>query len=123
MDNSSHLQIEVHRSAHSTVLVLGGELDIASAPALDEQLEQAIGPDVAFVIVDLRGLQFMDSTGLATMIRAWQAARRAGRRFVIVRGSPQVDRLFELTSVDEQFVIVDAPEEVLPVELQHPAGS
>jgi anti-sigma B factor antagonist len=123
MEHASHLQIDVHRNAHSTVLALGGELDIASAPALDEQLEQAIGPDVAFVIVDLRALQFMDSTGLATMIRAWQAAREAGRRFVVVRGSPQVDRLFELTSADEQFVIVDTPEDVLPVELQNPAGS
>lgn len=123
MDNASHLQIDVHRSTHSTVLALIGELDLASAPALEEQLEQAIGPDVAFVIVDLRGVQFMDSTGLATMIRAWQAARAAGRRFVVVKGGPQVDRLFELTSADEQFVIVDAPEDVLPVELQHPAGS
>jgi len=58
----------------------------------------------------------MDSTGLSVLVRAHQRAVEKGRRFAVVRGSQQVQRLLSLTGVAERLTLVDAPEELLSAE-------
>lgn len=113
VDTLGRLHIGVRTDARATVIALAGELDLASAPALRAQLEDTIGSRVELVILDLRGVDFMDSTGVAVLIRARQAARDSWQRFALVRGGHQVDRLFRITSLDQHFMIVDAPEDLL----------
>jgi anti-anti-sigma factor len=60
-------------------------------------------------VIDLRGLEFMDSTGLRTLVSADQRARNAGRRLAIVRGPEAVDRIFNVTRLDERLELVDDP--------------
>ena len=55
----------------------------------------------------------MDSTGLSILVKANQQAVDEGRRFGLVKGSPQVQRLLDLTGVAEHLTLVDAPEELL----------
>jgi anti-anti-sigma factor len=57
--------------------------------------------------------KFMDSTGLSILVEAHQRAVDAGRRFGLVKGSAQVQRLLALTGVAERLTLVDAPEELL----------
>lgn len=83
-----------------------------SAPALMRALEDAAAPDVELIVVDLRGVDFMDSTGLHAVLQAAQHAVEAGRRFALVRGSHQVQRLFELTGVTDGMTIVDSPDQL-----------
>ena len=90
-------------------LELAGELDISSAPVLEEALGRIEADQPSLLLVDLRGLDFMDSTGLRTLVSANQRARTQGRRFAIVRGPEQVDRIFSVTRLDERFEIVDDP--------------
>jgi anti-sigma B factor antagonist len=88
------------------VLRLRGELDLATASELSEQLGRA-EHDARVVVIDLRGLEFMDSTGVALLASADRRARERGGRLVVVRGGRQVQRLFELTGLDGRLEIVD----------------
>jgi anti-anti-sigma factor len=90
-------------------LELTGELDISSAPVLEEALGRIEAGQPSLLLVDLRGLEFMDSTGLRTLVSANQRARTQERRLAIVRGPEQVDRIFSVTRLDERFEIVDDP--------------
>lgn len=95
------------------MISVSGELDLASSAGLDEELQRLIESDVEQVILDLRELEFMDSTGLSTLVKAHQRAEEAGRRFGLVRGPQQVQRLLSLTGVEERLTFADTPEELL----------
>lgn len=76
---------------------VAGELDIATAPALEQTLRDA-ELRARLVVLDLRELTFTDSCGVHVIINASVRANQAGRRLVIVRGPAQADRLFTLTA-------------------------
>ena len=102
------------RNADATaVITVSGELDLASSPALEEELERVAQSDAQLVVVDLRHLEFMDSTGLSVLVRAHQRAEENGRRLGLVNGSQQVQRLLTLTGVADRLTLTDAPEELL----------
>jgi anti-anti-sigma factor len=95
------------------VIAVIGELDLASSPTLEESLERVFQSGSRLVILDLRELDFMDSTGLSVLIRAHQTAEDGDRRLCLVKGPPQVQRLLSLTGVGERLGVVDAPEDAL----------
>jgi anti-sigma B factor antagonist len=89
-------------------VTVAGELDIATAPQLERVLGR-LAVDPALVFLDLRELEFMDSTGLHVILAADRRVRSAGGQLVIVRGPAQIDRLFALTGVDSHLELVDQP--------------
>ena len=95
------------------MITVSGELDLASSAALEEELVRLAESDSEQVILDLRELEFMDSTGLSTLVKAHQRAQEAGQRFGLVRGPQQVQRLLSLTGVAERLPFADTPEELL----------
>jgi anti-anti-sigma factor len=89
-------------------VTVAGELDIATAPELERALRRpAVDPAVVFL--DLRELEFMDSSGLHVILAADRRVRSAGGQLVIVRGPAQVDRLLALVGIDCQLELVDQP--------------
>ena len=72
----SHFRVETRNDGRAAVITVTGELDLASSAALEEELARVVGTGVAQVIVDLRELEFMDSTGLSTLVKAHQRADR-----------------------------------------------
>jgi anti-anti-sigma factor len=106
-------QLEVRREQRAAVISVSGELDLASAPELEQELQRAAADSAELVILDLRELQFIDSTGLGLLIKAHRQAESMGRKFAIVRGQSQVQRLLGLTGIDERLTLVDSPEELL----------
>jgi|SRR5690242_20065569 anti-anti-sigma factor len=113
MDEPTHLHIGASAVNDAVVITLAGELDLASAAAFADAIDRATASGAELVIVDLRGLEFMDSTGIGVLVRARQAAARSRYRFAVVKGSPQVDRILSLTGLDEQITLLDSPEELL----------
>ena len=89
------------------MLTLHGELDLSSSAALEEELHRVDG--VGLVVVDLRDLAFLDSTGLGVLVRAHQRLREEGNQFALIEGEGQVSRLLELTGLSEQLTIVRDP--------------
>jgi anti-anti-sigma factor len=89
---------------------LQGELDLASTRPLEEELERVEHSRPRVIVLDLRSLTFLDSTGLRVITSADGRAREQGRRLVIVKGPAPVHRVFEITKLDEHLELVeDAP--------------
>jgi anti-sigma B factor antagonist len=109
----NQFQVEVSRNGAAAVVAVSGELDLASGPELEAELDQLTGPDIHLVVIDLRELDFMDSTGLSILVRAHQRLAGEGCEMGLVKGSQQVQRLLDLTGVAERLRLVDAPEELL----------
>lgn len=91
-----------------THVVVAGELDLMSSPRLDEVLDGLAGEDRR-IVLDLRGLEFMDSTGLALILRFHGRARDEPFDVVVVRGPEAVDRIFRMTETDELLGLLDVP--------------
>ena len=106
-------RVEVRTDGRAAIITVSGELDLASAPSLASEIEQASRSDSALLVLDLRGLEFMDSTGLSVIIKAHQRLSEQGRDLCLIRGPQQVQRLLDLTGVAERLQLVNTPEEIV----------
>jgi anti-sigma B factor antagonist len=113
MRDAGNLLIGVSSEGERVVLRLDGELDLASVPTLEHAVEDA-PLDATELVLDLRGLEFIDSTGLRAILLQDKRSTERGQTFALVRGPEQVQRLMNMTHVDEHLKIVASPEEILP---------
>jgi anti-sigma B factor antagonist len=113
MAAEGNLSIDVRREGERVVLRVDGELDLASVPLLENEAENATLDNPAEIVLDLRGLEFIDSTGLRAILSLDKRATERGQTFALVRGSEQVQRLMNMTRVDEHLKIISSPEEIL----------
>ena len=99
--------LRIHAVEHdgSIVLAVEGELDIATSPLLDEALVQARATDATSIVVDLFKISFIDSTGLHVLFKH-VCAEEGRARLYLTRGSPQVERLFELSGAKDYLPFV-----------------
>jgi anti-sigma B factor antagonist len=90
---------DVEPSHGKVHLIPRGEIDLASVPVLEGKLRELRETGFDHLVVDLREVTFMDSTGLR-LILAWDDESRAdGVDFELIPGAPIVQRLFEITGV------------------------
>ena len=91
-------------------LTLRGELDLATAPELEQLVNEHIDAGQE-VVVDLRGLEFMDSSGIRVLVAAHARAGRTGARLFVVRPAPgnAVAKIVEVSGLDGELNIVDDP--------------
>ena len=68
----------------------------------------ASADSAAKIVLDLSELEFIDSMGIHFVVTAHQAAEKAGREFSIVRGGPEVDRIFKLVGLSDVLPFEDA---------------
>ena len=85
------------REGDAFLLSLYGELDIASARVLERRLQMARSSRAGRVVLDLSGLQFIDSAGLHALVRVQEELRAAGQELALLRGPRAVQQVFELT--------------------------
>jgi anti-sigma B factor antagonist len=81
-------------------IALRGELDLVTAPKLIECLTSVEGNGVTGVILDLRELTFIDSTGIHTLVKAYERAQGNGHRFAMVGLQPAARRILEITGTE-----------------------
>jgi anti-anti-sigma factor len=97
----------MHRTTHvgaALVVVLQGEIDIATVDALRARLADACEGDVT---VDLRRVEFLDCLGLQVLLAQHPRSSARGRRLDFVQGPPAVRRVFELTGTLERLSFVE----------------
>jgi anti-sigma B factor antagonist len=104
--------IEIEQRAGRTILNLSGELDLATVGELEDALTQRLdsGEDL---VVDLRSLQFMDSSGVRALVAAHAGAQNGSGSLLIVRperGS-EVDRVIDVSGIASALGMVDEPPE------------
>ena len=91
-----------------TLLACIGELDLATIPAFEDALCRAEA-DGRAIVLDISGLEFIDSRGLAMILALDRRVREADGRLTIVRGPDAVNRMFEVTGVLDRLEFVDSP--------------
>jgi anti-sigma B factor antagonist len=95
--------ISEERRDGSSVVSPWGEVDVATAPALRDRLEQVIESDQGPVVVDLTAVTFIDSTGLGVLIGARKQCDDNGRALRVVMSEPRILKVFEITGLTEFF--------------------
>ena len=113
MSGDEQLQIVTQQRADRLVLELHGELDMVSSPRLGETFAGLGADGPGTVVLDLRGVSFLDSTGLKAIFGARNAAHKRGQQFAVTPGSPQVQRLLSLTRLGDHLTTIDTPDAVL----------
>ena len=93
----THLTIDKEQNAAGCLLVAEGEIDLASAPPLELELEECLG--LGSVVVDLSKVTFIDSTGLRVLLTAHERAGQTGRKVRLVVAEGPVTKLLSITGV------------------------
>jgi anti-anti-sigma factor len=100
------------------VVAVRGELDLGTASELEGPLDEAIAAGDASVLIDLTDCEFIDSTGIALIVRAWQRLDRSADgegngRVVICSYNEQVRRVLEITGLELSIPIHGTRDEAL----------
>lgn len=112
MNRFAHFSASLARHGSVLHLRLTGELDLATVPELEASLPHP-GP-AEILVIDLRALDFIDSTGIHVLMRLDVAARNEGWSLMLVRAPSEVQRVLDICHVADRIDIVDSPGEVSP---------
>jgi anti-anti-sigma factor len=102
MDQDLAPNFGIERRDDATILLVNGEVDLASSPALESVIAEVDAS--SRLVIDLSGCTYLDSSALSVFVRAYKA--RAERLFVVVPLGARIRRLFALTKLDEVLAIV-----------------
>ena len=106
------LRVDSQRIGDASVVSARGEIDLATSRELEVALDAARA-GAATLVLDLRGVEFIDTSGLRIVFDHRQRAKSGGYRFVVVRGTPQVQRVLAIAGFrDTDGLFVDDPSEV-----------
>lgn len=92
------------------VLELAGDIDVETARALRAHIVDRFSEPSAQVVVDLSGVDFMDSSGLGALVSGWQLTRDDGA-FRIAGANPVVQRVLSITGMEEVFALYPTVED------------
>ena len=98
----------MHAEGSAEIVVVRGEIDLATADAVRADLRGAFERS-GNVVLDLREVTFMDTQGLAVVIETQQSAAADGTRFAMTRAPDHVHRLFDMIGLTPRLTIVDDP--------------
>jgi anti-sigma B factor antagonist len=99
---------DVRADAGSVVVRLAGELDLEVAGGVAAAVEELLDDGCPHVVVDLRELSFVDSSGIHMLVAASRSAERRHRAVSLIPGPQHVQRVLELTATDSLFSFVAA---------------
>lgn len=113
MTSPEPFAVDVERRRSTLVVVPTGELDLATAPQLSQTIRAE--NDYERLVIDLRELEFMDSSGVRLLVAEQERAGEEGHELRIVRGSAEVERVLRVTRLDERLPFVEPDELDAPV--------
>ena len=106
------MNIEIRNEAQTSIVLLEGDVDLESSPTVRTALLECVGRKQA-VVVDMSAVSYIDSSGVASLVEAFQAARKSQSRFVLARVSDAALRVLELARLDKVFTIIGDVEDAL----------
>jgi len=101
--------LHVVRDGQTAHIAPSGELDIASAPELERAIAEETAAPGARLVLDLRELTFMDSSGLRTLAQTNAQASKGEFELSIIRGQRQIERVLEISGLATLLPLIDAP--------------
>jgi len=98
------------------VLPLKGEIDLHVSPGVESSLASMIAKRPEHVVVDFSGVTFIDSSGLAVLIKAMQDVKEYGGKFALAGINNNVRSIFEMARLDQVFLIDPRDDELLAAD-------
>lgn len=106
------VEIAVRRMAETTVVAVTGELDVYTAPQLDDVVTAEIDAGHTTLVLDFTQVEFLDSIGLGVVVRAVKSCRVASGSVSVVVATERIRRIFEITGLDKSIRVGVTLEEV-----------
>jgi anti-sigma B factor antagonist len=110
----SNFEVTAERVGGDALIAVQGELDIATLPALEREVTRMRAQGLERMVIDLRGLAFLDSMSIELLLRLHGELTATGAELVVVRGPQAVDRIFEVMQLDRVLALVDEPPQLRP---------
>ncbi|MEM1165291.1 MAG: STAS domain-containing protein [Planctomycetota bacterium] len=103
------MQVDITSNDANTTVAPTGDVDLSVSRDLQSALKKVMDDKPERVIVDLSGVPYMDSSGVATLVEAMQISRKQATRLVLCGMQEKVRSIFEIARLDKVFTIVDDP--------------
>lgn len=107
MHGGGPLAVHIEQDGTALVARVVGELDIATAEFLDQELRRALRGNASPIVLDLGAVGFIDSRGVQVLLAAARRSRENGDRLRIRRGSEVVDRVIRLSGAEDCLPLID----------------
>ncbi len=107
MSGSPGFQIEVDQGLAGATVTVAGDIDIATITRLEHARDRALAASPSQVVIDLRGVRFIDSSGLKFLLETDRLSRSGGWKLRLVKPAETAMRVFTLTGVDRHLPFVD----------------
>lgn len=117
------LRLEVTERDGWSVVEVGGEIDVATAPRLREQLIALVNDQHYRIVVDLEAVDFIDSTGLGVLISGLKRVRTHGGSFALVCTEPRILKVFEITGLLAVFNVCATLDEAVAADADPGEGA
>lgn len=98
-DDASQVAIQIESHGDAVVVDVRGDLDLVTAPDLNDALATATDENGAAIVVDLSKVDFIDSSGLSVLVNLNRSTTRAGRMLALVSAKPRVQNTFAITGL------------------------
>jgi anti-sigma B factor antagonist len=89
----------------SAIVVLSGDLDLATVPKLRERLADLVDCDVIDLVIDIANLEFIDSSGISAIVMTLEHVRSRGGSLVLRNANPMAMKIFEITGLKEHLSV------------------
>jgi anti-anti-sigma factor len=99
---SNLLKIELWTERDATCVAPAGEIDLSTVAVVDDQLQRLVDSGARNLVLDLRGVSFMDSSVLRLILQWNESADAQGFAFAVIQGPPPIARVFELCGVADR---------------------
>ena len=101
------LAMRSERDGETHVIAVSGEMDLSTVDLVEQELLRVEATDAARIVIDLRELEFLDSTGVRLVYMADVRSRQDSNRLQIRRGPDKIQRLFVITDLADRLPFVD----------------
>ncbi|MGD9958536.1 anti-sigma factor antagonist [Nocardioides sp.] len=97
----------------ATIVVVGGEIDVYTAPRLRDKITELVGDGVHTLIIDMEAVEFLDSTGLGVLVGGLKKVRAHGGSLQLICTQERLLKIFRITGLAKVFTIHDSAESAL----------
>jgi anti-anti-sigma factor len=107
MRESENLSLELEANGSATTLTVRGEIDMATVDSLERARDRAVSDGLSLLVIDLREVAFVDSTGLRFLLQTNRLSQRAGWELQVRRPAKGAMKVFTVTGADRHLPFVD----------------
>ena len=107
VEAAAPIQIATDTTGVHPIIRVSGELDLSTRDRLQAAIRAVESSQPTTMVLDLRNIRFLDSTGLNLLLAEQAKARAQGRRLLLIRPVGPADRIFRLTLLEDRFEFVD----------------